>query len=196
MQKNSVARYVSSELNTISAVLTKMAQETGEIERVAEALVAAYRSGKKMVLFGNGGSAADAQHLATELLGGFTDHARPSLPALALTTDTSALTAIGNDYDFETIFARQVEAMVNDGDVVFAISTSGNSANVLKGAEAAKRRGAVVVALTGGSGGRLKSICDLTVLVPSTETAHIQEAHISVGHILCAIVEKSLAGSL
>jgi D-sedoheptulose 7-phosphate isomerase len=180
-------------LREISGVLSQLADNTAEIEKIADTLVAAYKNGKKMVLFGNGGSAADAQHLATELLGGFTNHDRKSLPALALTTDTSALTAIGNDYNFEMIFSRQVEAMVNPGDVVIAISTSGNSANVLRGCESARERGATVVGFTGMLGGKLKGISDLCLCVPSKNTAHIQETHIAVGHILCAIVEDAMA---
>ena len=183
--------YISGALRESSQVLKTLSDKTEIIEAIADALLKAYRMGKKMVLFGNGGSAADAQHLATELLGGFTNHARKSLPALALTTDTSALTAIGNDYDFESIFSRQVEAMVQEGDVVLALSTSGNSANVLKGAVAARQKKAFVVGFTGESGGQLKSKCDLCLCVPSKKTAHIQEAHIAVGHILCALVEKA-----
>lgn len=184
---------ISGTLRETGAVLAKLADNTGEIEKIASVLIDAYKRGNKMVLFGNGGSAADAQHLATELLGGFTNHNRKSLPALAITTDTSALTAIGNDYKFEDIFSRQVEAMVNPGDVVIAISTSGNSENVLRGALAARERKAVVVGFTGQTGGRLKQHCDLCLCVPSSSTARIQEAHITVGHILCALVEQAVA---
>jgi D-sedoheptulose 7-phosphate isomerase len=183
---------IAATLRETSALLAKMADDTGLIQQVATALVQAYRNGKKMVLFGNGGSAADAQHLATEMIGGFNNHERPSLPALALTTDTSALTAIGNDYAFDQVFARQVNAMVNGGDVVIAISTSGNSRNVIEGARVARAKKAVVVGFTGESGGRLKQECDLCVCVPSRSTARIQEAHITIGHILCAMVEQSL----
>lgn len=186
---------ISRILLETSGVLAEMAKDTSTIEKIAETLVEAYRRGNKMVLFGNGGSAADAQHLATELLGGFTNHNRKSLPALALTTDTSALTAIGNDYNFEDVFARQVEAMVNAGDVVIAISTSGNSKNILKGAAAARNRKATVVGFTGADGGKLKSACDICLRVPSTDTPRIQEAHITVGHIVCAIVEQAVAES-
>lgn len=184
---------ISKVLLETSGVLSRMAQDTSTIEKIAEALVAAYRKGNKMVLFGNGGSASDAQHLATELLGGFTNHNRKSLPALALTTDTSALTAIGNDYSFDDVFSRQVEAMVNPGDVVIAISTSGNSKNVLKGALAARARKATVVGFTGANGGKLKAECDICLCVPSTDTPRVQEAHITVGHIVCAIVEQAVA---
>src|SRR5882672_10590828 len=181
--------YISTNLLESSSVLAELAKDTREIEKLASVLVDAYKKGGKMVLFGNGGSAADAQHLATELLGGFTNHNRRSLPALALTTDTSALTAIGNDYAFDEVFSRQVDAMVNPGDVVIAISTSGNSKNVIKGAQMAREKKATIIGFTGKTGGALKKDCDYCLCVPSTNTAHIQEAHITVGHILCAIVE-------
>lgn len=184
---------IQAELKESSRVLAALAERTESIEKVAEELVAAYKRGKKMVLFGNGGSAADAQHIATEMVSGFTIHNRPSLPALALTTDTSALTAIGNDFSFEKIFSRQVESMANEGDVVVAISTSGKSKNVVLGAQAAKERGAFVVGFTGETGGDLKAHCDVCVCVPSRSTPHIQEAHIAIGHILCAIVERAVA---
>ncbi len=185
--------YIIEEFRKSSKALADLADQSQDVEKAADALVACYKKGGKMVLFGNGGSAADAQHIATELLGGFTIHDRPSYPALALTTDTSALTAIGNDFNFEQVFSRQVQAMVNEGDVVIAISTSGNSKNVLLGAQMAKQRGALVIGFTGQTGGKLKSDCDICICVPSTETAHIQEAHIATGHILCALVEKALA---
>ncbi len=183
-------------LRESSQVLAKLAETPQTIRQIAKVLVDAYKKGGKMVLFGNGGSAADAQHLATELLGGFTIHKRASLPALALTTDTSALTAIGNDFSFDDVFARQVEAMVNPGDVVIAISTSGNSENVLRGAKAAKIRKATVVGFSGESGGKLKALCDICLCVPSANTPRIQEAHITVGHILCATVEQVLAKNI
>jgi D-sedoheptulose 7-phosphate isomerase len=187
---------VADNLRESSQVLAKLSESPETIKKIARVLVEAYKKGNKMVLFGNGGSAADAQHIATELLGGFTIHKRASLPALALTTDTSALTAIGNDFSFEDVFARQVEAMVNAGDVVIAISTSGNSENVLRGAKAGKARKATVVGFTGESGGKLKGECDLCLQVPSDSTPRIQEAHITVGHILCAIVEQVLAKNI
>lgn len=186
--------YIKDTILESSRTLAALADNISDVEKAAEALINCYKKGGKMVLFGNGGSAADAQHLATELLGGFTNHDRASLPAIALTTDTSALTAIGNDYDFETVFARQAEAMVNKGDVVIAISTSGNSKNVIRGAQSSKKRGATVIGFTGQTGGNLKKDCDICVCIPSTNTAHIQEAHITVGHILCALVESALAG--
>jgi D-sedoheptulose 7-phosphate isomerase len=193
---NKTSYGIADSLRESSHVLAKLAESPATIKKMARVLVEAYKKGGKMVLFGNGGSAADAQHLATELLGGFTIHKRASLPALALTTDTSALTAIGNDFSFDDVFSRQVEAMVNAGDVVIAISTSGNSENVLRGAKAAKARKATVIGFTGETGGKLKAECDICFCVPSTNTPRIQEAHITTGHILCAIVEQVLAKNI
>jgi D-sedoheptulose 7-phosphate isomerase len=161
------------------------------ITRIAEVIVDAYRQGKKVVWFGNGGSAADAQHLACELVSRFYLE-RKALASIALTTNTSELTAIANDYGFDRIFARQVEALVNSGDVVVGITTSGNSPNVIEGIKEAKRRGAITVGFTGATGGKLKGIVDHLLTVPSEETPQIQEAHIMVGHIICYIVEKEL----
>ena len=165
--------------------------QANQIERMVELIVAAYRSGGKVVLFGNGGSAADAQHIAGELMGRFKLE-RMALPAIALTANTSILTALANDYGFGTVFSRQVEALVNAGDVVIGISTSGNSPNVIKALKAAKAKGAVTIGLTGG-GGRLAGAADLTVAVPSESTPRIQEAHITIGHIVCELVESELA---
>ncbi len=184
--------FISQELKESSRVLALVSEQTQEIEKVADVLIDAYRNGRKMVLFGNGGSAADAQHLAAELIGGFTDHNRPSLPALALNTNTSSITSIGNDYNFELIFARQVDAMVNPGDVVIAITTSGRSPNVIQGAKAAKARKAVVVGLCGMNPAHLNEYCDFCISIPSSITHHIQEAHIAVGHVLCALIEKTM----
>jgi D-sedoheptulose 7-phosphate isomerase len=144
-----------------------------------------------VLLFGNGGSASDAQHVAAELVGRFARERAP-LPAIALTTDTSALTAIANDYGFEEVFARQVRALGRPGDVAVAISTSGNSPNVLRGAEAAREMGMTVVALTGAGGGALAAASDLCVNVPSDDTPRIQECHLTVEHVLCEAVENFL----
>jgi D-sedoheptulose 7-phosphate isomerase len=159
------------------------------IAEFAERAAAAVRGGNKIVLFGNGGSAADAQHIAAE----FTvrlQRNRAALPALALTTNTSVLTAAANDFGFEQIFSRQIESLVAAGDVAVAISTSGASANVLRGAEAARQRGAFVVALTGESGGPLAHHAHLLINVPSRDAQRTQEAHITIGHIVCALVEQ------
>jgi D-sedoheptulose 7-phosphate isomerase len=153
----------------------------------------ALQQGKKIVFFGNGGSAADAQHLAAELTVRLQAE-RPGLAALALTTNTSVLTAAGNDYGFERIFARQVESLVAAGDVLVALSTSGMSPNIVHGAEAGRARGAYVVALTGETGGKLVALADLLINVPSRDAQRIQEAHITIGHIVCGLVEQMCAG--
>ncbi len=157
---------------------------------IAEHIAQALQAGNKVLLFGNGGSAADAQHIACELAGKFYIDRSP-LPAYALTTNTSSLTAIANDYGFETVFSRQVRGLVRKGDVVIGISTSGNSINVIRGMEEAKRLGARTIAFT-GQGGKLKNLADYTLSVPSTDTPRIQEAHITMGHIICYLVEQAL----
>lgn len=164
-----------------------------EIERVASVILEAYRKRKKVILFGNGGSAADAQHIAGELVNRFRIE-RAALPAIALTTDTSVLTSIANDYDYSRVFARQVEALVREGDVVIGISTGGNSSNVLKGIEMARGKGAMTIGFTGRNGGRLARMVDLAVNVPSDETPRVQEAHITIFHIICFLVEGELFG--
>ena len=166
-------------------------QYAPRIEAVSRRMAEVLRGGGKLLFFGNGGSAADAQHLAAEFVNRFLLDRGP-LAALALTTDTSALTSIGNDLGFDQIFARQVEALGRPGDLVVAISTSGNSLNVLRGVEAARRLGCATVGLTGGSGGLLAQAVEEAFVVPSAETPRIQEAHITLGHVLCALVEELL----
>lgn len=161
------------------------------LDRIAKDLIATYRAGNKTLIAGNGGSAADAQHIAAEFVSRFYFD-RPALPSIALTTDTSALTAIGNDYGYELLFSRQIEANGKKGDVFIGISTSGNSKNVLKGIEAAKKMGIKTIGFTGKSGGKMRDLVDYCVSIPSDETPRIQECHILVGHILCAAVEKEL----
>jgi D-sedoheptulose 7-phosphate isomerase len=163
-----------------------------DIEAVAETITAALREGRKVVFFGNGGSAADAQHLAAELVGKFVT-TRPPLRAMAFTTNASVLTAVGNDFAFDQVFSRQVAAHIDMGDVVIGISTSGRSKNVLNGIREAKRLGAKTVALTGGSGAELAELCDHRVMVPSTNTQRIQECHILIGHVLCALVDARMS---
>ncbi len=165
----------------------------GDTADAAALLVGSLRAGGKMLICGNGGSAADAQHLATEFVSTLTtDHPRPSIPAIALTTDTSLLTAIANDFGVETMFSRQVEALGRPGDVLIAISTSGNSANVIRAAEEARARGLKVIALTGESGGKVAPLADAAIRVPSTVTAHIQECHLAVEQLLALLVERDL----
>ena len=164
-----------------------------KIDEVTRAIINAYKENKKVVLFGNGGSAADAQHLACELVGKFYLE-RKALTSIALTTNTSELTAIANDYSFNRVFARQVEALVNPGDIVIGITTSGNSLNVIEGIKEAKHRGAIAIGFTGASGGKLKENVDYLLTVPSEDTPNIQESHIMIGHIICYLIEKELFG--
>lgn len=178
-----------------SASLKQLIAETmtKQIIEAADLLLGAFKSGGKVLLCGNGGSAADAQHLAAELVGKLKLE-RPALPVIALTTDTSILTAVGNDHGFEQVFARQVEALVSPGDVVIAISTSGNAPNVLEALRVAKAKGAIVIGLTGRDGGKLANLVDLPLVVPADSTPRIQESHITIGHILCHLVEHELFG--
>ena len=164
-----------------------------KIEKVAQMCVELYRGDKKTMLAGNGGSAADAQHIAAELVGRY-GFDRPSIPSLALTTDTSNLTAIGNDYGYDQVFSRQLEGMGQKGDIFIGISTSGNSVNIVKAFQSAKQKGIVTVALTGRDGGEMAKIADVALIVPSNATPRIQEAHILIGHILCDIIEKEIFG--
>ena len=163
------------------------------IEAAATACVEAYRRGNKTLLAGNGGSAADAQHIAAELVGRY-GFDRPSIPSLALTTDTSNLTAIGNDYGYDKVFSRQLEGMGVEGDIFFGISTSGNSQNIVNAFESAKAKGITTVALVGRDGGKMGQMADIAIIVPSNATPRIQESHIMIGHIICDVIEKELFG--
>jgi len=162
------------------------------LETIADLLIEAFKNGNKVLFFGNGGSAADSEHIACELAGKFSRDRAP-LPAIALTTNTSLLTAIANDYGYEAVFARQVRGLVTRGDVVIGISTSGSSPNVLLAIEEARRGGAITIAFT-GERGKLKEMVDYVLSVPSSDTPRIQEAHITAGHIICYLVEESLFG--
>lgn len=164
---------------------------TAKIEQAAILCSDALRRGNKILLAGNGGSAADAQHIAAELVNRF-GFDRPALAAVSLTTDSSVLTSISNDYGFTRIIARQVEAIGTRGDILIVISTSGNSENILEGVSEAGKKGIKTIGLTGKTGGRMKESCDLLLNVPSDETPRIQEAHIMIGHIICSIIESSL----
>ena len=163
------------------------------IQEVARKTIDTYKAGNKTLIAGNGGSAADAQHLAGEFVSRFYFD-RPGLPSIALTTDTSILTAIGNDYGFENIFARQVQANGIEGDLFIGISTSGNSPNIIRALEECSKKGIATVGLTGESGGKMTDLCDYCIKVPSNETPRIQEAHIMIGHIICSVVEEELFG--
>ena len=164
------------------------------VARAATQIVMSLRHGGKVILCGNGGSAADAQHLAAEFTGRYLKE-RQALPALALHTNTSSVTAIGNDYGFDLIFARQLDALGREGDVLVGISTSGNSRNVLRAMETAKAKSIYTIALT-GSGGTMKDVADCTICIPSDETPRIQECHILTGHIICEIAEEMLLGTV
>jgi D-sedoheptulose 7-phosphate isomerase len=163
------------------------------IADVAKACVEVYKNNKKTILAGNGGSAADAQHIAAELVGRY-GFDRPSIPSLALTTDTSNLTAIGNDYGYDAVFSRQLDGMGVSGDLFIGISTSGNSKNVINAFEVAKKKGITTVALVGRDGGEMAKMADYSIVVPSNATPRIQESHILIGHIICDIIEKELFG--
>jgi len=178
---------------TAEAMRSVEAECLDDIAAAAEVLIASLRAGGKLLICGNGGSAADAQHLATEFVSTLTiDNPRPSIPAIALTTDSSLLTAIANDFGIEGVFSRQVGSLARAGDVLIAISTSGNSANVVRAAEQARSQDVRVVALTGESGGALAPLADVLIRVPSTVTAHIQECHLAVEQLLALLVERAL----
>ena len=185
---------VQAYLSETSVLMARVAAEcAGDILAAADSLTGAVRAGGAVLICGNGGSAADAQHLAAEFVSTLTlDHPRPAIRALALTTDTSLLTAIANDYGVDGIFARQVEAIGRLDDVLLGISTSGNSANVIRAAERAKDLGLGVVALTGASGGKLAPVADVAIRVPSSVTAHIQECHLAIEQLLASLVERAL----
>lgn len=182
----------ASLLEHIGVLQDVLNSQSDIIAECANSIYETFDRGGKVLLCGNGGSAADAQHIAAEFVGRY-ETERKALPAIALTTDTSALTALANDYDFERIFARQVEALAVEGDCLIAISTSGNSPNVIAAVMTARKKGCTVVGLTGADGKKLASLCDASVLVPSSRTARIQEAHITVAHIWCEIIDAKIA---
>lgn len=170
----------------------RFGQKYGEtLSQVIKLVVEAFKAGNKLLLFGNGGSAADAQHLAAEFINRYLIE-RPPLPAIALTTDTSILTSISNDYSFQDVFVKQIKALGKAGDVAIGISTSGASVNVIKGMKVAKEMGLKTIALVGGDGGELTKIADLALIVESTSTPRIQEVHITIGHIICEMVDLML----
>lgn len=194
--RNGRGRQVQEEIKSLlreSAELKLKVAETlsQEIEAAAKKIIACYQNGGKLLIFGNGGSAADAQHMEAELVHQF-EKKRKSLPVLALTTNSSTLSAIGNDWSFEQIFERQVEGLATERDIVLGISTSGNSPNVIKGIEQAKKNSAFTIGLSGKNGGALKEVADLSIVVPSENTARIQECHITIIHVLCRLIEKTL----
>ena len=192
--KDQIDQRIREQIRETARNLDAMASNdelVGQIASVAAACVASLESGHKLLFAGNGGSAADAQHLAAELVSRFA-YDRPGLPAFALTTDTSVLTAIGNDYGYEKLFARQLEAVGGAGDVFFGISTSGRSPNVLNAFDAARAKRLVTVGMTGHGGGQMPGRCDYLLRVPSDSTPRIQEGHIAIGHTICQIIEAQM----
>lgn len=187
--QDQIAAHFEKHAQVAQKTLAELGETIGEVARV---LIGALENGNSLLLCGNGGSAADAQHIATEITGRYLRE-RKAMPAIALTTDTSALTAIGNDFGFEQIFARQVEALATPGDVFIGISTSGNSGNVLEAFRAAEERGCVTIALTGRDGGRARDVATHSIIVPSDQTPHIQEMHIMIAHILCDLIDQHFA---
>jgi D-sedoheptulose 7-phosphate isomerase len=185
---------IAAAISATARLLDTMAADAALCAAAAQATaisIAALRAGRKLLFCGNGGSAADAQHWAGELVSRF-HYDRPGLPAIALTTDSSILTAIGNDYGYDRVFARQVEALGVAGDVLVAISTSGNSPNVVAAIEAARAQGLATIGFTGQGGGRMAALCDVCIRIPSTSTPRIQEGHEVLGHALCALIEATL----
>lgn len=187
---NYVAREFSESIEAKARILQDRVL-LEQINSIGQMLIDCYLGGGKLLVAGNGGSAADAQHIAAEFVSRF-NFDRPALPALALTTDTSILTAVGNDYGYDQLFKRQIEANGVAGDIFLGISTSGNSPNILKALEAASAKSITTVGLAGESGGKMRDLCDHCICVPSGDTPRIQEAHILIGHTLCAMVELSL----
>lgn len=181
-------------LGSIKAKQDFAASCSQELCRLIEVLISAFRDGKKLLIFGNGGSAADAQHMAAEFVNRFLIDRRP-LPAIALTTDSSILTSIGNDFSFTDIFVKQIQALGKAGDVALGISTSGNSPNVIKAIEQATTMGLTTAVLTGGTGGKLLSLADIVLNVPTTFTPHIQESHIWAEHLICQLVDEIMFGA-
>lgn len=188
--KTIITQEITKTVDTLNSIV-KNTELITLIETITNICITAFKRGNKILLVGNGGSAADAQHIAAEFVSRFAFD-RPGLPAFALTTDTSALTAIGNDYGYEKLFSRQVQAVGNSGDILLAISTSGRSPNILAALHEAKSKEIISIGLTGRSGGDMRELCDYCICIPSDETPKIQEGHIVVGHIICLLIEKIL----
>lgn len=184
---NKIVDYIDQSI----ATKEKLKKQVPLFEKTADTITQSFLSGGKLILFGNGGSAGDAQHIAAEFIGKY-GFQRRSLPAIALTTNTSSLTALGNDFGFEKIFSRQIEGLASINDVIIAISTSGNSANVIEAIKLAKKNKIKTIGMTGRSGGQMTPLIDLLIKVPSSNTQHIQESHIMIGHILVDLVESRL----
>ncbi len=186
--------YISAQINEAQQVMSTMLADDSlilTVQAAANACITSLQQGGKILLAGNGGSAADAQHIAGEFVSRFAFD-RPGLPAIALTTDSSILTAIGNDYGFEKLFSRQVQAHGNKGDIFIGYSTSGMSPNIMRAFEESRTRGLICIGLTGNRGGPMQSLCDYLIEIPSSDTPKVQEGHLVVGHILCGLVERAI----
>jgi len=205
LAKNSVSTYAVEEegrkmrerikeiiLESIQVKEGLLKSQVSSILQISTLVIEALKKGGKLILFGNGGSASDAQHIAAELVGRFKKD-RPALAAISLTTNTSIITALANDFGYETVFSRQIEALADKNDIALGISTSGRAKNVALGLKQAKKMGLKTIALTGGDGGELIKLADVSLVVPSSITARIQEAHITIGHILCELIEENLS---
>jgi D-sedoheptulose 7-phosphate isomerase len=195
--RNAMTNLVREKLDEGSAVVHAVAQDSalhGTLADAAAATAAALKAGRKLMVAGNGGSAADAQHLVAEFISRLVED-RPAMRAVALTTDTSILTAVGNDYGYERVFARQIEGLGQPGDVFMGISTSGNSPNVLLALELCRSMGIATIGLTGGTGGKMASLCDFLIVIPSAVTMYIQQAHLALEHIFCMMVERHYFGA-
>ena len=189
--ENAIENAIIEYFETASEKVLKLKNQASNINLAVCQIVASCKSNNKIIFCGNGGSASDAQHLAAELIGRYKED-RPPLPAIAITTDTSAITAIGNDYGFENIFSRQISGIGNSGDTLVAISTSGNSKNIIKAIEEAKKRKITVIGLTGINNSELSNLSDICIHAQSDQTNYIQEAHITIGHLICGLVEKEI----
>ena len=188
-----IEQIIEKTLNESSKTIESLADLSNEIDKIVNLIIKALTKNKKIIIFGNGGSAADAQHIAAEFLGKYKIK-RKSIPAIALTSNSSTTTAIANDYDFNDVFSRQCESLVSKNDIVMCISTSGNSQNVIKGLKTSKKNGGLTIGLLGNNGGKIKNIVDIPLVVNSTSVPRIQEAHRVIYHIICEIVEEELAG--
>jgi D-sedoheptulose 7-phosphate isomerase len=190
--QETIGQHILESIETKRRILED-ADLRGQMLAATEMVIQAYKAGKKTLLAGNGGSAADAQHIAAEFVSRFYFD-RPGLPSIALTTDTSILTAIGNDFGYDIVFSRQVQALGTEGDVFLGISTSGNSPSILKALAASKEKGIRTIGFTGETGGKMAELCDICLRIPSKDTPRIQESHILIGHILCCLVEDAIFG--
>ena len=186
---NSINHEIINTIKESSDLILSAEKLSEKIENAINEIIKCFSTGNKIIIFGNGGSAADAQHIVAEFIGRFQKE-RKSLPAIALTTDSSTITSLANDYSYDVVFSRQCESLVSKGDIVFGISTSGNSKNVEEGIKTAKKMGAVTIGLLGSNGGTISNIVDIPIIVESTNTARIQEVHRVIYHIICGIVES------